>query len=105
MGVQTPEGKVKTKIDKWIAQNMPNAFKYKAPGGMFGRAGVGDYIIVYLGKPIMIEVKADETKDATQLQMARLMQFKRAGGISCVLKGFQIGKLDSIKRMCEEVEL
>lgn len=101
MGIVTPEGKVKIKIDRWIKENMPNAFKYKAPGGLFGQAGVGDYLIVYCGTPVMIEVKADITKKPTDLQMYRLEKFKNANGIAAVLKGFEEHKLVAIKRMCE----
>jgi len=101
MGVVTPEGKVKIKIDKWIKDNMPNAFKYKAPGGMFGQNGIGDYIIVYCGTPIMMEVKADATKKPTDLQMYRLMEFQNANGISVVLKGFEEHKLVAVKKLCE----
>lgn len=98
---QTPEAKVKGKIDNWLKINMPGCFKYKAPGGMFGSAGVGDYIIVYAGTPVMIEAKADETKEPTTLQSKRLREFRDAGGIACVLKGYQEHKLWMIKSLCE----
>lgn len=97
----TPEAKVKKKLDKWIQHNMPGAFRFRVPGGPFGQVGMGDYILVWLGVPIMIEVKADETKSPTALQIKQLEKFKAAGGISCVLKGFQEWKLDIIKAECE----
>lgn len=97
----TPEGRVKIKIDLWLKANMPGAFKYKAPGGMFGSAGVGDYIVIYAGTPVMIEAKADDTKEPTALQYKRLKEFREAGGISCVLKGYQEHKLRMIKALCE----
>ena len=101
MGVVTPEGKIKLKIDKWITANLPNAFVYKAPGCMFGQNGVGDYLIVYCGTPVMIEVKADANKKPTDLQMHRLSEFGKANGISAVLKGFEENKLFTIKKLCE----
>lgn len=97
----TPEGKVKAKTDVWIKSNMPGAWKYKPRGGPFGQAGVGDYVIVYAFTPIMIEAKADEFCDASTLQIHQLRLFSDAGGISCVLKGFQIHKLELIKLLCE----
>lgn len=93
----TPEGKVKRKVDEWIKANMPGAWRYRPPGGPFGKAGVGDLIIVWSFTPIMIEVKADETCEATALQMKCLREFTEAGGVACVLKGFQIHKLEWIK--------
>jgi hypothetical protein len=101
----TPEGKIKKKLDDWLKVNMPGCFRYRAPGGMFGSGGIGDYIIVYAGTPIMIEVKADDTKVATPLQMKRLKEFQSAGGISCLLKGFELSKLQAIKKMCEVRQL
>lgn len=96
----TPEGKVKQKIDYWIKVNLPGAWRYKPPGGPFGNAGVGDYIIIWNFTPIMIEAKADEEKDATDLQKKQLREFADAGGISCICKGFQPHKLEFIKILC-----
>lgn len=98
---ETPESKIKKKLDKWIQLNMPGAFRFRVPGGPFGQVGMGDYILVWLGVPIMIEVKADETKSATDLQIKQLKIFQAAGGIACVLKGFQEWKLLAIKEECE----
>lgn len=96
----TPEGKVKLKLDKWLKENMPGCFRFRIPGGPFGQVGMPDYIIIYLGTPIMIEVKADESCKPTERQLLQLNNFAEAGGISCVLKGFQEHKLESIKNMC-----
>lgn len=98
----TPEGRVKIKLDNWLNANMPDHFRFKVPGGPFGRIGMPDYFIVYLGVPIMIEVKADETCDATPRQKLELSKFAKAGGIACILRGFQVGKLEYIKKQCEE---
>lgn len=97
----TPEGKIKLKVDAWLKENMAGCFKFKIPGGPFGRVGMPDYFIVYLGTPIMIEVKADESKEPTEKQLMALKNFQAAGGISCVLKGFQEMKLRIIKAKCE----
>ncbi len=97
----TPEAKVKRKLDKWISENLPNVWVYKPPGGMFGSNGVGDYILQYNYTGIMIEVKADETKTPTALQLKSLKDFKSAGGVSCVLKGYEPHKLELIKCICD----
>jgi hypothetical protein len=96
-----PEAKVKVQVDKWIKEKMPNAYKYKPPGGMYGSIGVGDYIVVYLGVPIMIEVKKDRSNKPTKMQELALANFKLAGGVSCVLFGFEEAKLDFIRQLCE----
>lgn len=97
----TPEGRIKKQLDSWMTKHLPGAFRYRVPGGMFGQSGMGDYFIVYCGTPIMIEVKADLSCTATDLQMKRLSDFIDSGGIGCVLKGFQEEKLWAIKEMCE----
>lgn len=97
----TPEGKVKLKVDKWIKENLIGCFKYKPAGTLYSTTGVGDYIIVYLSTPIMIEVKKDHSNKPTALQNLSLKTFSLAGGISCVLYGFEVEKLQMIKSMCE----
>ena len=97
----TPEGRVKLKFDAWLKVNMPGCFRFRVPGGPFGQVGMADYIIVYLGTAIMVEVKADAYKEPTEKQMIQLKLFEASGGISCVLKGFQEGKLRLVKSMCE----
>lgn len=98
----TPEGKIKLKLDRWLKENMPGCFRFRIPGGPFGQVGMPDYIIVYLGVPIMIEVKADRTKTLTEKQLLQLKNFQDAGGISCALKGFEESKLIFIKETCEK---
>jgi hypothetical protein len=98
----TPEGKVKQKLDLWVKTNMPGAWRYAPPGGPFGKGGVGDRIYVWNGIPIMIETKADATCEATALQMKELKSFGQAGGIPCLLLGFQENKLWQIKDSAEK---
>lgn len=98
----TPEGKVKLKLDSWLKREMPGCFRFRIPGGPFGQVGMPDYIIVYKGVPIMIEVKADASKKPTDKQIQQLKAFDDAGGISCVLKGFEEHKLIYIKGLCDD---
>lgn len=97
----TPEGKIKRQIDVWIKANLPDADVYKPAGGSFGRNGEPDYHICYLGRSIKIEVKADRTRHVTALQMHRLNMHTKAGGISALLYGFEVNKLQMIKSACE----
>lgn len=99
MGVLKPEGKVKVKIRKWVKDNMPGAWHYAPPGGMFGRNGVPDDIWLWRGKFFAIEAKADDTRGPSDLQRHELNSIKRAGGISCVMYGFEEGKLAKIRQM------
>ena len=96
----TPEGKVKRKADAWIKANLPGAWVYKPPGGLYGSNGVGDYILVYNYTPVMIEAKPDN-REPTALQKKNLKDFKEAGGVSCILRGFEEHKLNLIKCICD----
>lgn len=98
MGVQTPEGKVKRKIRQWVRDNMPGAWHYAPPGGAFGRAGVPDDVWLWRGKFFAIEAKADTSRPPTDLQWHELKKIKAAGGISCVMYGFETNKLEIIRR-------
>lgn len=98
----TPEGKVKIKIDRWIKRNLVGAVVYKPAGGSFGKNGEPDYHIIYLGSPIMMEVKAYEDSEATALQRNRLQLYSKAHAIVCIMKGYQEHKLDMIKTLCED---
>lgn len=40
----TPEGKVKTKIDNWLKKTFPRAFWYKPVSMGYGKHGIPDYI-------------------------------------------------------------
>jgi hypothetical protein len=90
------EAKVKRKIDRWIARNLPDAYVYKPGGGPWGVAGTPDYFICWLGIFIAIEVKR-EGMDPRPNQWAALRSIKAAGGIAAVIRGDQLNRLPTIK--------
>lgn len=92
---QTPEGRVKKWLDKRIEEDMPGAYVYKPPGGMFGKTGTPDVFIVWLGIFIAIEVKA-ESNEPTDLQMRTLLKIRDAGGVAASLIGKDLGKWNRI---------
>lgn len=91
----TPEGKVKKWLDDRIKSDMPGAYVYKPPGGMYGKAGTPDYFILWRGVFVAIEVKADGNQ-ATDLQIKRLRKIGAAGGVAAVLVGKDAKKWELI---------
>jgi hypothetical protein len=92
----TPEGKVKIKLDAWLDKFMAGHWKVKPRGGPYGKAGCPDYLICWQGIFIGIEVKSDEG-EATALQIMNLKMIQKAGGVACLLKGFELQKLDLLR--------
>ena len=56
----TPEGKIKRKLDKVLKQE--GVWFFNPQAGPFGRAGIPDKIACIGGKFVGIECKADKTK-------------------------------------------
>lgn len=81
-----PEAKVKDWLDRELKKVWPNHWRYKVPGGRFGRVGVPDFIMCVHGLFIAIEVKA-EGKSPTKMQDTELKLISVAGGIRCVIRG------------------
>lgn len=92
---QTPEGKVKKWLDDRIKEDMPGAYVYKPPGGMYGKTGTPDVFIVWNGVFIAIEVKA-EGNGPTDLQMRQLLKIRDARGVAASLVGKDLGKWNRI---------
>lgn len=92
----TPEGKVKRKIDEWLNQWMPGHWKVKPRGGPFGKAGCPDILICWMGIFIGIEVKSD-TGEASAMQMMNLKMIQKAGGIAALVRGFDVPRLIAIR--------
>ena len=115
----TPEGKVK----QWLAYRMAKRFghlamwEYAPPGGPFGQNGTADrlYLIesgnetvehLYEehGRPtgvlVLIEAKAvyanGVANQPTSLQLKRLREIDKAGGVAATLIGKDLAKLDRI---------
>lgn len=99
MGVRGSETKVKQKIRGWVKDNMLGSWHFAVPGGPFGKNGMPDDIWLWRGVFFAIEAKADEDGYVTALQRKSLREIRVAGGISAVLYGFELRKLEQIKVM------
>jgi hypothetical protein len=77
---QTPEGKVKSKLDKMLKTFEPELWFFSPQAGIYGKSGVPDRIACYFGNLIGIEVKAGDNRHPTDLQMATMTAITKAGG-------------------------
>lgn len=88
----TPEGKVKKKIKdkltKW------GAYYFMPPANGYGRAGVPDFAVCYLGKYIAIEAKAG-TK-TTPLQRREIRRIVEHGGAAIVVNNSNLQAIDEL---------
>jgi hypothetical protein len=96
--MSTPESKVKRKLDGWLDRRMPHHWKVKPRGGPFGKAGCPDVLICWQGIFIAIEVKSDEGEPSA-LQMANLKQIQFAGGVACLLRGYDEDRLEAMRNV------
>jgi Holliday junction resolvase len=74
----TPEGKIKRKLDRVLKQE--GVWFFNPQAGPFGRAGIPDKIACIGGKFVGIECKADKTKKPTPLQIKAMKEIEMAGG-------------------------
>lgn len=88
----TPEGKVKTKVKKILDQY--GALHFSPMGTGYGVSGVSDIIVLYRGKFIAIECKADEKKLPTELQKRFLQRVVDWGGIGLLIHNKNIDLLE-----------
>lgn len=78
----TPEGKVKARIKKVLAE--VGAYYAMPMGTGFGNSGVPDFLICHKGKFLAVEAKAGGNKP-TALQEKHLNDIRNAGGIALVI--------------------
>lgn len=100
----TPEGKVK----QWCRRKggafdtiFPGHVRVSPRGGPFGQAGVCDDILCWKGVFVAIEVKSDDG-DPTKLQLDFLREVAFAGGVSGVLRGKDVVRLQAIRNRVME---
>jgi hypothetical protein len=74
----TPEGKVKKKLDKML--HAEGVWFYSPQAGPFGVAGIPDRVAVVVGQFVGIECKADKTKKPTALQEKCMREIEASGG-------------------------
>ena len=70
----TPEGKIKRKLDRVLKQE--GVWFFNPQAGPFGRAGIPDKIACIGGKFVGIECKADKTKKPTPLQIKAMKEIE-----------------------------
>ena len=75
----TPEGRVKTKLDRMLKAE--GVWYFPPQAGPYGRAGIPDRILCVSGVFIAVECKADESKSLTALQEKCKKEILEAGGI------------------------
>jgi hypothetical protein len=92
----TPEGKVKQKIQGWLNVHMPDHWRVMPRGGPFGKIGCPDILICWKGVFIAIEVKSIDGV-VSALQMVQLRLIQKAGGVAAVVRGFDVQRLNLIK--------
>ena len=95
MSVQTPEGKVKDFVKKYMIKTFPGAWVYSPPGSVFGRAGTPDLLYLWRGVMIAIEVKSDVGK-LQDSQKHQLELLAKNGAVSAVIYGKDKTKLSLI---------
>lgn len=76
----TPEGKIKKKLDTMLKEFAPELWFYSPQSGIYGRSGVPDRIACFYGRFYGIEVKADKTKQMTELQVQCMQKILAAKG-------------------------
>jgi len=80
----TPEGKIKSKIDKMLRSKELLWF-FKPQAGTFGKSGVPDYIICIAGHFLGVEAKANPARKPTALQMLCMEKICAAEGVCFVV--------------------
>lgn len=81
---QTPEGKVKAAVKKWLKDN--GVWFCMPMGTGFGNSGVPDFICCMNGKFLAIETKAPgKRSNTTVLQDRQIMAIHQAGGCAIVI--------------------
>jgi hypothetical protein len=88
MSANTPEGKVKQKLLRFInsLEPVPYAF-FPVPGG-YGRSGIPDIVGCWRGRFFAIECKAPgKLSNTTALQNREMEMIRRGGGVAFVYDG------------------
>jgi hypothetical protein len=74
----TPEGKIKARLSARLKAE--KVWYFCPQSGIYGAAGIPDFIAIAGGQFIGIECKADGSKKPTALQVLRMKQIEDAGG-------------------------
>lgn len=74
-----------TKIIRWLKQQHPNAFVWKAQAGPYCRQGIPDICAIIDGHFFGFEVKRPEVGHPSKIQEITIQQINRAGGTAAVV--------------------
>jgi len=99
-GNMTPEGKVKAKVKKLLAEGK-HYYTMPVTGG-YGNSGVPDFIVCVKGKFLAIECKANGGK-TTALQNKNLTDIKTSGGVALVITEDDLDYLKQILMNMEHI--
>jgi Holliday junction resolvase len=89
----TPEGKVKKRVNKILEKY--GAYYFSPVTGGFGRSGVPDIIVCYLGVFIGIECKAGDNKP-TALQLKNLEDIHTNGGWGMIVNEETVEDVEAV---------
>lgn len=74
----TPEGRIKNRLKAMLKKH--SVWFYMPQAGVFGRAGIPDFVLIVEGRFIGVECKAGRQKRPTQLQRVAMEGIEKAGG-------------------------
>jgi len=88
MSANTPEGKVKQKLLRFINSLEPVPYAFFPATGGYGRSGLPDIVGCWRGRFFAVECKAPgKLGNATALQNREMEMIRRAGGVAFVYDG------------------
>ena len=73
------------KIIRWLKEQYPGAFVWKAAAGPYSRGGIPDICMVLNGRFFGFEVKRPEAGRLSKIQEQTIKEINTAGGISAVV--------------------
>ncbi len=79
------ESYYQTKIIKWLKDNYPGAFVWKAQAGPYSRQGIPDVCAIIDGHFFGFEVKRPENGRVSPIQTQTIKQINAAGGTALVV--------------------
>lgn len=92
MAKQTPEGKVKADLLKFLKSLGDKCFYYMPVQNGMGQSGIPDIMVIINGIAFAFECKATPKQHPTALQAMQLERIHKAGGIAWVVDNESIHK-------------
>ena len=79
------ESYYQTRIIKWLKEQYPDAFIWKAAAGPYSRGGIPDVCMVLDGQFYGFEVKRPEVGRLSKIQEQTIKEINAAGGTAAVV--------------------